>query len=100
MANHGRVSETLRGGDCYAVENKIRCILCAGHRDILLCLGYGLVLSAKGRELHQELFELIPGFVGGNPVSMVWGAVYMGILAWIAGWYIAWMHNTSILTVK
>lgn len=64
----------------------------------VLCIGYGFVLSHKARELHHALFELIPGFVWGNPVSMVWGGVYMGVLALIAGWYIAWMHNASIIT--
>jgi hypothetical protein len=64
----------------------------------VLCLAYGSLLSDKARELHHALFQLIPGFVWGNPVSMVWGAVYMGVLAWIAGWYIAWMHNASIIT--
>jgi hypothetical protein len=63
-----------------------------------LCLGYGSLLSQKGRELHQSLFELIPGFVWGNPVSMVWGGLYMGVFALIVGWYIAWMHNTSLIT--
>lgn len=64
----------------------------------VLCLAYGSLLSDKARELHHALFQLIPGFVWGNPVSMVWGAVYMGVLAWIAGWYIAWMHNASVIT--
>jgi hypothetical protein len=64
----------------------------------VLCLAYGSLLSDKARELHHALFELIPGFVWGNPVSMVWGAVYLGVLASIAGWYIAWMHNASITT--
>ena len=64
----------------------------------VLCLAYGSLLSDKARELHHALFQLIPGFVWGNPVSMVWGAVYMGVLAWIAGWYISWMHNASIIT--
>ena len=64
----------------------------------VLCLGYGLLLSAKAQELHHALFELIPGFVWGNLVSVVWGAVYMAILGWIVGWYIAWMHNASMIT--
>ena len=66
----------------------------------ILCIWYGLLLSGKTMELHHGLFELIPGFVWGNPVSMVWSALYLGILAWIGGWYIAWMHNTSIITSK
>jgi hypothetical protein len=64
----------------------------------VLCIIYGVLLSGKAMELHHALFELIPGFVWGNPVSMVWGALYMGVLAWIGGWYIAWMHNASIIT--
>jgi hypothetical protein len=62
----------------------------------VLCIGYGFVLSDKARELHHALFELIPGFVWGNPVSLVWGGLYMGVLALIGGWYIAWMHNASL----
>jgi hypothetical protein len=50
----------------------------------VLCIIYGVLLSGKAMELHHGLFELIPGFVWGNPVSMVWGAVYMGVLGWIA----------------
>lgn len=63
----------------------------------VLCVGYGFVLSDKARELHHTLFELIPGFVWGNPVSTVWGALYLGVLAWIIGWYIAWMHNVGLV---
>ena len=66
----------------------------------ILCTGYGLLLSGKAMELHHSLFELIPGVVWGNPVSMVWGAVLLGIFALIAGWYIAWMHNVSLVTSK
>lgn len=62
----------------------------------VLCIGYGLVLSSKAMELHHSLFELIPGFVWGNPLRMVWGAVYLGVLASIGGWYIVWMHNASL----
>jgi len=62
----------------------------------VLCIGYGFVLSDKARELHHALFELIPGFVWGNPVSLVWGGLYMGVLALVGGWYIAWMHNASL----
>jgi len=63
----------------------------------ILCTGYGLLLSGKAMELHHSLFELIPGVVWRDPVSMVWGALYLGILAWIGGWYIAWMHNASLI---
>jgi hypothetical protein len=66
----------------------------------VLCIAYGSLLSGKARELHQSLFELIPGFAWGNPASMVWGALYVGSLAWVAGWYIAWMHNASLIAGK
>ena len=66
----------------------------------VFCLVYGYLLSPKGRELHAALFELIPGFVWGAPVNMVWGGVFIGILAGIAGWYVAWMHNVSLQTQK
>lgn len=73
--------------------------LCVAGMEIfyVLCLGYGSLLSQKARELHRALFELIPGFAWGDPISMVWGGLYMGVLALIAGWYIAWMHNTSLI---
>jgi len=64
----------------------------------VLCLPYGYLLSAKGKELHDALFELIPGFVWGNALSMAWGGLFVGALAWISGWYIAWMHNASLIT--
>jgi hypothetical protein len=65
-----------------------------------LCLTYGSLLSEKAQELHHSLFELLPWFAWGNPVSMVWGGVLLGLFALVAGWYIAWMHNTSLLTSK
>ena len=66
----------------------------------VVCLAYGLLISGKTRELHQSLFELLPGFVWGNPLSMVWGAVLLGTFALIAVWYSAWMHNVSLVTSK
>jgi hypothetical protein len=33
----------------------------------VLCIIYGVLLSGKAMELHHGLFELIPGFVWGNP---------------------------------
>lgn len=66
----------------------------------VLCIVYGFVLSGKARELHHSLFELIPGFAWDNTASMVWGALYLGAFAWVAGWYIAWMHNASLVTAS
>ncbi|HEY7560036.1 MAG TPA: hypothetical protein VIH18_35100 [Candidatus Binatia bacterium] len=67
----------------------------------VLCIGYGLLfLSGKAMELHHSLFELLPGFVWGNVRSMALGALYLGVFAGIAGWYIAWMHNSSLVAGK
>ena len=66
----------------------------------VMCVGYGFVLTGRAMDLHHSLLELIPGFSWGNPASMVWGALYLGIVAWVGGWYIAWMHNASMLTSK
>jgi len=63
----------------------------------ILCLLYEFLLPVKGRELHRALFELLPGFVWGDVLSMIWGAVFLGIAAWVTGWYIAWMHNASMI---
>jgi hypothetical protein len=64
----------------------------------VLCLVYEFFLPQKGRELHRALFELLPGFVWGNILSMVWGAIFLAIAAWITGSYIAWMHNKSLIS--
>ena len=74
--------------------------LCALAMEVfyVFCIGYGMLLTGKAMELHNSLFELIPGFVWGNPVRMIRGGLYMGVLAFIGGWYIAWMHNASIST--
>jgi hypothetical protein len=63
----------------------------------VFCLVYEFLLPEKGRELHRALFELLPGFVWGNVLSIIWGAFFLAIAAWIAGSYIAWMHNTSLI---
>jgi hypothetical protein len=55
----------------------------------VLCLFYEFLLPAKRKELHRALFELLPGFVWGNILSMVWGAVFLAIAAWITGSYIS-----------
>jgi hypothetical protein len=28
---------------------------------------------------------------------MLWGGVFLAVLAWIGGWYIAWMYNASLI---
>ena len=63
----------------------------------ILCIGYGLTLSGQARELHRSLFQLLPGFSWGSLLGTLAGAVALGIFAVIAGWYIAWMHNASLV---
>lgn len=63
-----------------------------------ICLlgGYVPWRTTAGRELHHALFETLPGFVWGNLGSIILGAVYMFIFAWIFGGYMVWMHNSSL----
>jgi hypothetical protein len=74
--------------------------LCVAGTEVFyaLCIAYGSLLVGKAQELHHSLFELLPGVTWGNPLSLVWGAVALGVFALIVGWYVAWMHNVSLLT--
>ena len=74
------------------------CVL-GGEVAYLVCLlgGYLPLRSARGTELHHALFETLPGFVWGQPSSMLLGAVYVFVFAWIFGGYMVWMHNTSLI---
>lgn len=66
----------------------------------VLCLTYGSLLSGRTQELHHSLFELLPWFAWKNPLSMLWAAVLLGVFALVAGWYIAWMHNASLVPAQ
>ena len=74
------------------------CVL-GGELGYLVCLlgGYLPLRSARGTELHHALFETLPGFVWGQPSSMLLGAVYVFVFAWMFGGYMVWMHNTSLI---
>lgn len=65
----------------------------------VICLvgGYLPWRTERGIELHHTLFETLPSFTWGNPISYLWGAVLLGALAWIFGAYIVWMHNSSLV---
>ena len=65
----------------------------------LVCLagGYLPMRTSKAMELHRTLFETFPGFVWGSFGSVLLGAVYVFVLAWIFAWYYVWMHNTSLV---
>ena len=59
--------------------------------------GFLPIRTAGGIEIHHKIFETLPGFVWLNVQSVILGAVYMFVLAWIFGWYFVWMHNTSLI---
>lgn len=61
------------------------------------CLFYGGFLSGKAAALHHDLFTLIPGFNWLTTGSVIWGAIYLFIAAWIFAWYMVWMHNSSLV---
>ena len=75
-----------------------RCVL-GGELAYAVCLlgGYMPLRSARATELHHTLFETLPGFVWGQPSSMLLGASYVFVFAWIFGGYMVWMHNTSLI---
>ena len=74
------------------------CVL-GGEVAYIVCLlgGYLPLRSARGTELHDALFETLPGFVWGQRSGMLLGAVYVFVFAWIFGAYMVWMHNTSLI---
>ena len=74
------------------------CVL-GGEVAYIVCLlgGYLPLRSPRGTELHHALFETLPGFVWGQPSSMLLGAAYVFVFAWIFGGYMVWMHNTSLI---
>ena len=77
------------------------CVL-GGEVAYFICLLGGLlpIRTASGIELHHRIFETLPGFVWLNVQSVVLGAVYMFVFAWIFGSYFVWMHNTSLIKTE
>ena len=53
--------------------------------------------TARGVEIHQAIFETLPGFTWLTAGSVVLGAVYMFAFAWVFAWYFVWMHNASLI---
>ena len=64
----------------------------------VVCTAYGFTLSGPAMELHHSLFELLPLFTWGTVTSFLTGALALGIFAGIFGWYVAWMHNVSLIS--
>lgn len=75
------------------------CIL-GGEVFYVLCILYGQSLSGTAAELHHALFELLPGFTWGTSTGLILGAINVFVISLIAGTYIAWMHNYSLLKKK
>lgn len=74
-----------------------KCVLGAEISYILCVLGGYLSLrNEKATELHRSLFEIFPGFVWGQWLSLAIGALYVFVFAWIFAVYMVWMFNTSL----
>lgn len=74
------------------------------------CIVYGFMLGTRvidavagssdrinGAALHHELFNLLPGFTWFSFGSFIVGAIDIAIFAAVFGWYMVWMHNTSLI---
>ena len=75
-----------------------RCVL-GGEVVYFICLlgGYlPLRFTSRAVELHETFFEMLPGFIWGSVGSIILGAVYVFVFSWIFGWYMVWMHNSSL----
>ena len=75
--------------------------LCVLGGEVLyaLCIlgGFLPLRSVRGTQLHHTLLETLPGFTWINIGSVLLGAVYVFVFAWLLGWYIVWMHNSSLV---
>ena len=75
--------------------------LCVLGGEVLyaLCIlgGFLPLRSVRGTQLHHTLLETLPGFTWINFSSVLLGAVYVFVFAWLFGWYIVWMHNSSLV---
>ncbi len=75
-----------------------KCVLGAEVVYFICLLGGLLPLrSVRGIELHHAIFETLPGFTWINIGSVILGAVYFFIFAWIFAMYFVWMHNSSMV---
>ena len=75
---------------------KFSLLVFAGSEIFYLILQeYGRILTLKERDLHHALFELIPGFVWGDMMSMIWGALVFGCVITAVGTYVAWAYSFS-----
>jgi hypothetical protein len=63
-----------------------------------ICLfgGFLPMRTSRAMELHRQLFETFPGFAWISVGSVLLGAVYAFVFAWIFAGYFVWMHNSSL----
>ncbi len=74
----------------------LKCILGA-EIFYVVCRIYPYFLNGEAKALHDTLWQIaIPGFLAGSLAGLVWGFIYIAIIAAIFGAYMAWMHNSSI----
>ena len=77
------------------------CVLGAEVAYFVCLLGDFLpIRTAAGVEIHHKIFETMPGFVWLNVQSVILGAFYVFVFAWILGSYFVWMHNTSLIKAE
>ncbi len=64
-----------------------------------VCLLGGLLSlrSVEAVKLHHTFFETLPGFTWITTGSVILGAVYFFVFAWIFASYFVWMHNSSLI---
>lgn len=63
----------------------------------LLCMWYGpAFLTGKELELHQTLFNTIPGY-DPSVQGVLLSALFVAVVAYIIGSYIGWMLNSSLV---
>ena len=75
-----------------------KCVLGAEAAYVICLLGGFLpIRNVEATNLHHLLFETLPGFTWINTGSVILGAVYMFVFAWIIAWYYVWMHNSSLV---
>ena len=60
------------------------------------CLFYEFGLTAEKVKLHHDLLELLPFFEWGNPLRMAMTGLCLAVYAIFFGWYMVWMHNSSL----
>lgn len=78
--------------------------LCVLGGEVLyaLCLLGGFLpwRSPSSMALHHALLETLPGFTWINLSSVLLGAFYVFVFAWLFGSYMVWMHNFSLVRAE